>query len=111
MGLKRADGLALGSLGLAAMATWAVYENLPDPMATHFDLAGNPNGWMPRPVGAWFMPVFGLVIWALVRWLPVVLPKKEKRRLGESVGALVAALTAMFLLAVHVLILRYALTG
>ncbi len=43
--------------------------------------------------------------------MPIVLPRKEKLRLGESIGALVAALTALLMLAIHVLILRYALTG
>lgn len=109
MSIKRWDVVAIGSLAVASIATVAVYDRLPDPIPTHFDLAGNPNGWMSRAVGAWFAPVFGLVIWALVRLLPLVLPKSEKRRLGEDVTAIVAALTAMFLLAIHVLLLRKAI--
>jgi uncharacterized membrane protein len=109
MGWRKIDSVAIGGLALGALATIAVYDKLPDPMATHFDLSGHPNGWMPRAVGAWFGPVFGLGIWAFVRWLPKILPSKEKARLGEPVTAIVAALTAIFLLGVHVLLLRYAL--
>jgi uncharacterized membrane protein len=109
MSFRKTDGLALGALALAALATVAVYDKLPDPMATHFDLAGKPNGWMSRPVGAWFGPVFGLAIWGFVRWLPRILPAKEKARLGEPIVALTASLTAVFMLGIHVLLLRYAL--
>ncbi len=105
MSFKRADGLAVGALGMSAAVTALVYDRLPERMATHFDLAGNPNGWMPRAVGAWFMPVFGLVIWAVVRWARSILPASEKRRLDEGKAALVASLTAIFLAALHVLVL------
>ena len=35
-------------------------SSLPDPLATHFDLAGHPNGWMGRPGYLAFMVLFGL---------------------------------------------------
>lgn len=109
MSIKRWDVLAFGSLAIGAIATVAVCDQLPDPIPTHFDLAGHPNGWMPKTVGAWFMPVFGLILWLFVRFIPFVLPKSEKRRLGADVSAAVAALTTVFLLALHVLILRKAI--
>jgi uncharacterized membrane protein len=109
MALRRMDLVGLGALGLAAAVTAAVYGALPDPIATHFDLHGTPNGWMPRAIGAWLMPVFGLGVWAFVRFMARVLPRADKTRLGESTLALVAALTAIFMAAVHVLLLRVAL--
>lgn len=103
------DLLGIGANGLAAAASAAVYGALPDPMAVHFDFHGTPNGFMPRAIGAWFMPVFGLAMWAFVRYLARILPSAEKKRLGESSLALVAAMTSVFLAVVHVLILRVAL--
>ena len=111
MAWKRSDSVALGVLAIGAAATAAVYAKLPDPMATHFDLSGQPNGWMPRATGAWACPVIALGMWAALRYLPRVLPRSEKRRLGEPTAALVAALTTVFLMGVHGLVLRYALTG
>lgn len=102
------DGVSIGALALAAAGTVAVYDRLPEQLATHFDLEGNPNGWMPRAVGAWFVPVFGLVIWAVVRFSPSLLPASDKKRMMASQIALVSALTAMFLAAVHGLILYVA---
>ena len=34
----------LVAVGMSA----AVYQRLPETMAVHWDLDGNPNGWMPR---------------------------------------------------------------
>lgn len=109
MRLSRWDGVAVLSLVCTAMMTVAVYDRLPDPIATHFDLDGQPNGWMPRAMGAWFAPVFGLALWLFVRFVPKVLPASEKKRLPDGQLALVSALTALFLTAVHALVLYVAL--
>jgi len=103
------DAVSLGVIGLTAALTALVYERLPMQLATHFDLHGNANGWMSRAVGAWFAPVFALGLWALLRFLPRVLPSNERKRLGEGSAALMAALTVVFMAAVHVLILYVAL--
>jgi uncharacterized membrane protein len=66
--IDRLDLLAFGLLGASAIGTAAVYDRLPDPMPTHYDLHGLPNGWMPRPVGAFILPVLGVVIWLVVRF-------------------------------------------
>ena len=109
MALRRMDGVSLGVIGLTAGLTALVYDRLPERLATHFDLEGNANGWMSRPMGAWFSPVLALGLWAFIRFVPRVLPSTERRRLGESAAALVAALITVFMAAVHVLILYVAL--
>jgi uncharacterized membrane protein len=38
----------LGLLACAAAFTWLVNHGLPDPVASHFDPAGDPDGFMPR---------------------------------------------------------------
>lgn len=109
MALRRMDAVSLGVIGLTAALTAVVYDRLPERLATHFDLAGNANGWMSRAVGAWFAPVFALALWAFMRFLPRILPSKERQRLGEGSAALMAALTVVFMAAIHVLILYVAL--
>ena len=109
MSVRRMDMVSLGVIGLTAALTAAVYDRLPVRMATHFDLEGNANGWMSRAWGAWFAPVFALGMWALLRFVPRVLPRTDRKRLGESSAALVAALTAVFMAAVHMLILYVAI--
>jgi uncharacterized membrane protein len=110
MSLRRSDWFSLGTIAVTALATAAIYGDLPVRVATHFDMAGNPNGWMPRPVAAAFGPVAALVLWAIVRFVPRALPTKEQQRLGDAGPALVAALMAVFMAVVQVIILAVALT-
>lgn len=109
MRVSKWDVVSVLSIAASAVMTVAVFDQLPDPIATHFDLHGQPNGWMPRAVGAWFAPVFGLLLWLFVRFAPKILPSAEKKRLPDSQMALVASLTAMFIVAVHGLVLYVAI--
>lgn len=109
MSTRRWDVLALASIGGAAAASAALYAKLPAEVATHFDLHGTPNGWMSRPWAAAFTPAFALVLWALVRFAPRVLPRSDEKRIAPSLVALVASLTTVFLAALHVVILRFAI--
>jgi uncharacterized membrane protein len=103
------DGVALLSIAAAFVATWTVFDRLPDPLPTHFGLDGKPNGWMPRAFGAWAIPVFSIFLWAFTRYVALVLPKKDKQRLTNGAVPLVAMLTATFISAVHVVVLYVAL--
>ncbi len=103
---SRWDVVSVVSLAGAAALTVAVYDRLPDPMATHFDLEGHANGWMPRAMGAWFAPVLGAALWAFMRLSPKILPATEKKRLPDSQMAMIASLTAAFVAAIHVLLLH-----
>ena len=109
MALRRTDVVSLGVIGLSVALTAAVYERLPAQVATHFDLAGNPDGWMTRAMAASFTPAMALALWALLRFLPRILPAVERKRLGPASAALVAALTVVFVVGAHVLILYRAI--
>ncbi|HSO33560.1 MAG TPA: DUF1648 domain-containing protein, partial [Labilithrix sp.] len=109
MALRRMDMVSLGVIGLSVALTAGVYDQLPPLVPTHFDLSGTPNGWMSRTAAAVFAPALALALWALVRFLPRLLPATERKRLGEGAAALFAALTAVFVIATHVLILYRAI--
>jgi uncharacterized membrane protein len=108
MSTRRWDVLALGSIAGAAAASAALYSELPERVATHFDLHGNPNGWMSRPWAAAFMPVFSLGLWAILRFARRLFPRSDEKRLTAEIAALVASLAAVFMSAIHVVILRFA---
>jgi uncharacterized membrane protein len=101
----RWDGLALASILASTFVAALLYDRLPDPVPTHFDLSGHPNGWLPKAAAAWGMPLFALALWAIVRFVARLLPAGDRRRLTESALALVAMLTAVFVSGVHVTIL------
>jgi uncharacterized membrane protein len=98
-------GLALIAVAMSA----AVYTRLPDTMAVHWDLDGNPNGWMPRAVGAAFGPVFILLLGLLLRFVPRIDPRAENyARFGEAYEVIIASVLSLMLI-VHGIVLAVAL--
>lgn len=105
--MRRYLPLLLASLG--ALASAAVYSRLPGSIAVHWDLHGNANGWMPRPVAAFFLPVFLLALGQVMRVLPRIDPRAAERR--SLPGAYEAIISAVLLLvlACHGVVLAVAL--
>jgi uncharacterized membrane protein len=105
------DAVTLGVIGAGALLTLAVYFRLPDPMPTHFNARGIPNGWMPRAVGAWIVPAVAVGVWALNKALGTALLAPRDR--GEpSVRrglALAVAISTILLMSIQLLMLRAAL--
>lgn len=91
---------------VAIVASAAVYQRLPETIPTHWDMDGQPNGWSSRAFGAWFTPVLLLGMWALVRILPAIDPRGANyAKFGGAFEAIIESLM-LFLLGVHILILR-----
>jgi uncharacterized membrane protein len=105
--LRKWYPLLLAAAG--AVLSLAVYARLPESVAVHFDLDGDPNGWMPRPVGAFFGPAFILLLWGLFRVLPRVDPREENyARFGGAYETVVASVL-LLVLATHGIVLATAL--
>lgn len=103
------DGIAWISILASVGITLALYAELPDPIPTHFDLQGHPNGWMPRAIGAWLIPALSVGLWALLRFSSKLIPRVGAQRPSDTLMASMAALIATFLSVVHVVVLRTAL--
>jgi uncharacterized membrane protein len=124
--LSRLPFYAFTLLGVVLLVDLALtVPLLAEPVATHFDGAGKPNGWMTRTGYAIFMVAFGiglpLVISALIpmisRWLParINIPNRQywlaPDRREETLLFLrwhlgwLATLMAFFALGIHHLIL------
>ena len=67
------------ALPLFALRTWQVWDRLPARMATHFNAAGQANGWMSREANlefslgflAFMLAIFSGVLWASHRKISV----------------------------------------
>src|SRR5208282_1855504 len=67
------------ALPLFALRNWQVWDRLPARMATHFNAAGQANGWMSRETNleyslgflAFMLAVFSVVLWASHRKISV----------------------------------------
>lgn len=63
-------------LALVATAlSIAFYQRLPDPVPTHFDLKGIPNGFTPKPFGAFIMPLLIAALGLVLAVLPAISPR------------------------------------
>src|SRR5688500_10834054 len=94
-------------------AAWAIslalFGRLPDRMATHWGLSGQPDGWSGRTFGAFGLPALMLFVWALCYWLPSVDPRRENyAKFRGSYDLVVAAIVALMLV-VHAAMLGVAL--
>lgn len=110
----------------SALNVWIDRDRLPERVASHFDLQGNPNGWMTREGTVWLMAAVGFIVPLIIfaafnvaRVVPlscVNVPNKDywfsqERReeslrfLAES-GACCAVLLLMFLRFLHGLVIE-----
>ena len=63
---------AMGAIGMH------YYPLLPNIMASHFDVHGLPNGWMPKASFFFIMGIVEISIYGLLTFLPRVDPLKKK---------------------------------
>lgn len=64
--LSRWDLVPLAAAGLLLFALPALMRGLPDPIPTHFDAEGRPDGWMAKAIYPWFALGLPTGIWLLV---------------------------------------------
>jgi uncharacterized membrane protein len=105
--LRKWYPLLLAAVG--AVLSLAVYERLPASLAVHFDLDGNPNGWMPRPVGAFFGPVFILLLAGLLRGVRRIDPRQENYARFDHAYETIVASVLLLLLGTHLIVIATAL--
>jgi uncharacterized membrane protein len=85
----------------AAVGVWA-YRMLPAgaEVATHFNVLGEPNGFMGKAIAFAVMPVIGLVVISILAAAPRWTPGGEAlARSGGAYGIVLIGIAAMFLVA------------
>jgi uncharacterized membrane protein len=95
----------------AFVVTVLLYDRLPDPLPTHFDLNGRPNGWTSRAVGAWLLPGIEVLVVVLLRFGQHLLGRGWRERLEVSPVRMLALVTALMMTSVHVVVLRASLSA
>ena len=61
-----------------------VWNNLPDQVPTHFDLAGNPNNWSEKTSLPYIIGAMGIGSYLLMLFIPYFDPKKKIAQMGEK---------------------------
>jgi uncharacterized membrane protein len=103
------DAVALALIAGMTAVTGALYSRLPSRIPTHFDIHGVANGWMPRSVGPWILPLTAAGLWALLRPGAAVLPSAWRSRMQKSPVGLVMTLLVALMCALQCVILYAAL--
>ena len=98
----------LGTAALLAFSWW-VLPQLPDQVATHWGLDGQPDGWSSARFGAFMLPGMMLVMSVIMAALPGIDPLKKNYAFHGSVYFLLANVVVLFMGAVHLLVLGSAL--
>jgi len=109
MNQKLTQWVSLG-LCLAALAvSVALYGQLPERIATHFDISGQPDGWSSRMSGALTLPLVMGITWVALWGLPKISPTGWRVEPFHNVWNRVQVAILAFLLLLHVGILGHAL--
>ena len=86
---------------VGVLVSVAVYARLPETMAVHWNAQGNPDGWMPRPFGAFFAPALMLVLWGVLRGVRHLDPRQESYARFDGAYETIVAAVLVLVLATH----------
>lgn len=107
MGLSRKLFFVAWFLVIASFALGAYfYPILPGSVATHWNSVGQPNGYMPKSLGSFIIPVISLFIMLIFTLIPRIDPLKEniKEFIGYYYGFMVVFIAFMLLVQLQVLL-------
>jgi uncharacterized membrane protein len=108
---RMSDVLGFLLVAAAFFAVTVQYASLPDPMPTHWNAAGQVNGWMPKFWGAYFLPLLMAGMWLLFLVLPKISPHGfEMEPFLRAWGVLKVTVLALMLF-IGALVLRAAQHG
>jgi len=81
---------------LYSAITW---NQLPDQVPTHFNIHGEPDQYSSRVFGALALPVFGIILYFILRYIPLIDPRKKNYEyFGKSYFYIRLSITGFMLL-------------
>lgn len=98
--------------GLAALAAafafglWAL-PRLPDQVASHWGIGGQPDGWSAKATLVYLMPLVGLGLAALLAVVPRIDPRRANYELHGGTYWLLVNATLIFLAGLHAAMIGY----
>jgi uncharacterized membrane protein len=93
----------------AMLFSAVVYAQLPEKVATHFDLHGQPDGWSGKGLAAFGIPCFMLAMFGVFNALPKLLPRKRNLDRFEDTYWLITTLVLAYMAIFHVVVVGKAL--
>ena len=87
----------------------SVYSRLPDRVAVHWDMSGEPNRYGSRVEGAFLLPALMVALYFIMQWYPSRDPRASNIAKFRGAYDTIVAATIAFLGVVHVLALGQSL--
>lgn len=104
--------LALLIIVVQVLISVGTYPFLPAMVPSHFDAAGNVNGYMPKLVNAILFPGISIVLFLILRFVTQIGPNlgyRNQRRANMQVVNLIMVGILLFMLVIQLLTTAYAL--
>lgn len=77
MSLRRSEGLALSFTFAAFIVSFFLYPDLPEKVASHWNIEGLVNGYTSRFWGAFLIPTVSLFMFLVLTFIPRIDPRKS----------------------------------
>jgi uncharacterized membrane protein len=107
MNIRTTSLLVLLMVATAAVAGLMLWNQLPDPMASHWNINDQVDGYMSKFWGVFMMPLITLGMFLLFMVIPNIDPLKANIAQFRDVFNLFIALIVAFMLYIHALTLRW----
>lgn len=75
--MKKTDLLCVGMIVLSFILAAYFYPQMPENVASHWNAAGQADGYMNKLPGLFLMPVISVLVYGLLLIIPVMDPRKE----------------------------------
>ena len=105
MRIGRSNLLSLGLVILAFAITAALYQRLPDSVPVHWNVRGEPNGFMAKPWGPFMLPLVMAGVYLVLTVIPHISPRGYRIERFQRVFEILQAAILAFLFFVTVIAL------
>ena len=97
-------------ISISFIYLYYVWGDLPQKVATHYDLTGNPNGWTDKNYMPLLIGGMNLGTYLIMILLPYFDPKKKIEQMGEKYNSL-RILMSLLMTAISIYMLYITITG
>ena len=95
-------------IAAATMASAIAYSAMPEQVPTHWNMAGEVDGWSSRFMGAWLMPLLMAVILIVLRVVPLIDPRRANYEKFSGAYEAIVSATMVFMFGLHLMLLAVA---
>lgn len=103
---KRIQLINIAIIGLAFIESIWAYTRLPEKVASHWDAAGQVNGYMGKFGGAFFMPLLTLSIFILFSFVPKIDPRNNIAKFKDIFNIFITVFL-LYMLYIHTLSIAF----